>query len=280
MTPSTPPETVWSRSTPSPVGPGGFPVPFPVYGSVNFPTPAGGVPSNLSPFVNQQVDFNGFQYTSLMYDQYDRGLVTNVLKVIAIIEIEFNGCRVVLTPTDPNFTQSGRGSWGQVEDDQWAIKRVGFTSDEGSAWNYVPENASPVVVAVIDTGLDWHHLDISHENIWRNDGEIPDNGIDDDRNGYVDDVIGWDFFARNNRPWDFDGHGTIVAGIIAATQDNDVGIAGINPHARIMVLKAVNNFGTTRASYLAEAIVYAVDNGARIINISVGGPYASRMVWR
>jgi len=266
-----------SNGVGEPIGAFGFPVPFPIYGSLNFPTPAGGVPANVAPFVNQQVDFNGFQYTSLGFDAFDGGYVENLLEVVGIIAFEINGCRVVLTPTDPNFRSSRRGFWGDIQDDQWAIKRVGFTADENSAWNHVPENASEVIVAVIDTGLDWHHLDFSHENIWRNEKEIPDNGRDDDRNGYVDDVIGWDFYAESNKPWDFDGHGTIVAGIIAAAQDNDAGIAGINPHAKVMVLKAVNNFGTSRASYLAEAIVYAVDNGARVINISVGGPFKSQM---
>jgi hypothetical protein len=247
------------------------------YSSYNFKTPAGGLTPQFLPFVSQQFDIGGTNWTSLTFDDYYLGNITSALADTVIVKFEINGCRMKATPTDPNFVQSGRGSWGQAEDDQWAIKRIGFTADEDSAWNQVPDGASPVVVAVVDTGLDWHHLDISHENIWRNENEIPDNGVDDDGNGYVDDLIGWDFLGSNNRPWDFDGHGTIVAGIIAATQDNGVGIAGINPHAKIMVLKAVNNFGTTRASYLAEAIVYATDNGARIINLSVGGPHRSRM---
>ncbi|MGP5761546.1 S8 family peptidase [Pseudomonas aeruginosa] len=148
---------------------------------------------------------------------------------------------------------------------------MGLTSGQDSAWNLLGDNPQPVVVAVIDTGLDWHHQDFNWNNLWRNAGEIPDNGIDDDNNGYVDDVIGWDFFANSNKPWDHDGHGTLVAGIVAADTGNGTGMAGINPHARIMVLKALNSFGHTRASYLAKAIVYAVDNGARIINMSVGG---------
>lgn len=245
-------------------------------GSRNFRTPDNGVPWYLYPFVNQQLSFGGGQFTSVMFDGDDYGLVVNLLDSAGISETENNVCRRRAVPVDPNFARKGNGSWGQPVDDQWAIKRVGYTDSENSAWNQVPDSASPVVVAVIDTGLDWHHLDISHENIWRNKNEIPDNGIDDDENGYVDDLIGWDFFARHNKPWDFDGHGTIVAGIIAATH-NDVGIAGINPHAQVMVLKAINNFGNTRASYLAEAIVYAADNGARVINLSVGGPGISRM---
>lgn len=248
------------------------------YSSVNFETPAGGLPLQFQPFVSQQFGIGNVDWTSLTFDADYLGNVTNALENLEIrIVFEFNGCRLKAVPTDPGFVQTGRGSWGQAEDDQWAIKRIGFTAGEDSAWNQVPDDASPVVVAVVDTGLDWHHLDISPENIWRNEDEIADNGIDDDGNGYVDDLIGWDFLARNNKPWDFDGHGTIVAGIIAATQDNGVGIAGINPHAKIMVLKAVNNFGTTRASYLAEAIVYAADNGARVINLSMGGSPRSRM---
>jgi len=125
-------------------------------------------------------------------------------------------------------------------------------------------------VAVIDSGLDWNHRDFDWNNLWHNDGEIADNGIDDDGNGYVDDMIGYNFIGHNNKPWDHDGHGTFVAGLIAGSWNSE-GIAGINPAARIMVLKALNSFGHTRASYIAEAITYAVDNGARIINISVGG---------
>lgn len=171
-------------------------------------------------------------------------------------------------PTDPHFL--AKGSWGQAWDDQWGLHRVGLTSGPDSAWRRVTGGAE-VVVAVIDTGLDWHHLDLAPENLWRNPGEIPGNGVDDDGNGYVDDVIGWDFYGNDGKPWDHDGHGTFVAGIIAAAWNNGAGIAGINPKARIMVLKALNNFGHSRASYLAEALTYAADHGARVINLSVGG---------
>ena len=131
--------------------------------------------------------------------------------------------------------------------------------------------ASPTIVAIVDTGIDWNHQDLSWDNLWQNEGEIPGNGLDDDQNGYVDDIIGWDFTGNTNTPWDNDGHGTFVAGLIAARVGNNIGIDGINPNARIMVLKALNNFGRTRASFLAEAITYAADNGARVINISVAG---------
>ncbi len=194
------------------------------------------------------------------------------------------GAPALEPPADPHFV--AKGSWGQEWADQWGLHRVGLTPDADSAWRRVTGEAE-VVVAVIDTGLDWHHLDFSPRNLWRNPGEVPGNGVDDDGNGYVDDVIGWDFYGDDGKPWDHDGHGTFVAGILAATWNNGAGIAGINPRARIMVLKALNNFGHSRASYVAEAIAYAADHGARVINLSVGGPgtteverEAIRYAWR
>ncbi|MCL4672681.1 MAG: S8 family serine peptidase [Sphingomonadaceae bacterium] len=173
-------------------------------------------------------------------------------------------------PEDPYMTSVG--SWQQQHPDSWWADQVGLGNGPQSAWRQLPADAAPVTVAVIDSGLDWNHLDIAYDNLWKNPGEIPDNGIDDDGNGYIDDVIGWNFLDDSNKPWDHDGHGTFVTGQIAATWNNGAGVAGINLHARIMVLRALNTFGNTRASYVARAIVYAADNGARIINLSVGGP--------
>ena len=157
------------------------------------------------------------------------------------------------------------------------LAEIGFDNSPTSAWRLVKRTASPVIVAVIDTGLDWNHKNISWENIWRNPKELEGNRVDDDNNGYIDDVIGWDFFARDNKPWDYDGHGTFVAGVIAGSWNDKDGVAGINPFAKVMILKAINNFGHTRASYLAEAITYAADNGARVINLSVGGKQLTRV---
>ncbi len=193
---------------------------------------------------------------------------------------EPNYCRdkQLAVPNDPYFRS--KGSWGQDYDDQWAIKRVGFTEDEeNSAWALLPdkEDLKPVVVAVVDSGLDWNHADIAWESIWRNEDEIPGNDKDDDGNGYVDDVIGWNFIDDDNVPFDYDGHGTFVTGIIAAATNNGRGIAGLNPAVRIMVLKALNAFGHSRASFVAEAIFYAANNGARVINVSVGGRGLTRV---
>lgn len=170
---------------------------------------------------------------------------------------------------DPHF--STKGLWGQSFDNQWAIKQVGYTDGKKSAWAKAGTNLRPVTVAVIDTGLDWYHPDLPRELLWQNTKEIADNKIDDDGNGYVDDVIGWNFIDSDAKPWDYDGHGTFVAGIVAAGQNNGIGISGINPAARIMVLRALDAFGQGHASMVAEAIAYAADNGARVINLSLGG---------
>ena len=178
-------------------------------------------------------------------------------------------------PTDPYF--ASKGAWGQSYEDMWALHRIGLTAGADSAWRLLPTKLAPVTVAVIDTGLDWNHLDISWDNLWRNPKEVGSTGKVPARGGYVDDVIGWDFVNGDNHPWDYDGHGTFVTGLIAATWSNGAGIAGINPAVRIMVLRALNDFGHTRASYIAEAIVYAADNGARVINVSVGGQGTPQM---
>ncbi len=132
-----------------------------------------------------------------------------------------------------------------------------------------PGGSADVIVAVIDTGVDYNHLDLRN-NIWVNPAEIPGNGIDDDGNGYVDDVNGWNCVGNNNDPMDDNGHGTHVAGIIAA-ENNNIGGVGVAYNCKIMVLKAGNSSGYFNNSDIAEAIQYAYMNGASVINMSFGG---------
>jgi hypothetical protein len=173
-----------------------------------------------------------------------------------------------ITPNDPHF--ASKGSWGQKYDDQWALQRIGFTAleDKASAWHLTTGTERPVVVAVIDTGIDLTHPDVHIDNIWVNEKEIPGNLRDDDGNGYIDDLIGWNFVHNHNNPFDVVGHGTHVAGLIAARWDNGRGIAGMNRGVRIMALRAFNGIGRGWGSDVARAIIYAANNGAQIINIS------------
>lgn len=189
------------------------------------------------------------------------------VEVSEVAFVEEDPCRKKEQASDPYF--DGSGLWNQEFDNQWAIKRVGY--DKGrAAFTSLPQD-EPVTVAVIDTGVDWYHPDLDASAFWRNPKELRANGKDDDGNGYADDLIGWNFVEGDHLPWDYDGHGTFVTGVIAASRDNEIGIAGINPSARVMVLKALDAFGRGNASMIAEAIVYAADNGARIINLSLGG---------
>lgn len=173
--------------------------------------------------------------------------------------------------SDPYLTSSG--AWGQSFPDQWGLAHVGWTPELAAA------SRTAVIVAVIDTGLDYYHPDLHPENLYFNPGEVL-NGRDDDGNGYVDDVLGWNFVDGNGNPWDQAGHGTHVAGTIAARLSNHEGIAGMAPAARILPLKALNFIGQGRASRIAEAVYYAVRQGARVINLSLGGEQLSQAARR
>jgi len=150
------------------------------------------------------------------------------------------------------------------------------------AWQWLADNSlSPggnrdIVVAVIDTGVDYTHPDLA-ANIWTNSREIPGNGIDDDANGFVDDVHGADTVAGDGDPQDDHGHGTHVAGIIAAQANNGIGGVGVAYNVQIMPIKAAQYSGVLASSDIAEAIIYAVGSGADVINMSFGG-YARSQV--
>ncbi|MAT95446.1 MAG: hypothetical protein CME59_23000 [Halioglobus sp.] len=181
----------------------------------------------------------------------DRGAIRNVLSPLQ-------------APNEPYFTSTG--SFAQGVEDLWGLKRIGlYSADRGRG-----ADPTPVTVAVIDSGLDADHPDLQGM-VWRNSGETPDNGIDDDDNGLVDDVNGWNFIHNNSDTRDAAGHGTIVAGIIGAVPNNGIGIAGVNPWARIMPIKVTNYHGLGSSVDIAAGVSYAVRNGAKVINISMGG---------
>ncbi len=161
---------------------------------------------------------------------------------------------------------------------QWYLT----SSDIQRAWRFLQSNgisaggSGSVVVAVIDTGVDYTHPDLV-ANMWVNTGEIPGNGIDDDGNGYVDDVYGANTIADNGGadgaegdPMDDHGHGTHVAGIVGAANNRE-GIVGVAYNAKIMAVKAGQSTGVFNQSDIAEAILYAYEMGADVINMSFGG---------
>lgn len=164
-------------------------------------------------------------------------------------------------PNDPFL--SSTGSWGQPYQDLWGLYAIGAPT----AWNTAQGNG--VVVAVIDTGLDYNNPDLA-ANVWTNVNEVPGNFVDDDGNGFIDDVLGWNFAYNNNNPIDDNGHGTHVAGTIAAVGNNGIGVIGVAWQAHVMAVKALDFNGNGFDSSLAPAIMYAASNGADIINASWG----------
>ena len=178
----------------------------------------------------------------------------------------------------PGVTLGAGEEKGRESTDQWGLHAVGFLplSHPDSAWNLVNFKDKNVIVAVIDSGLDLSHPD-GPQYLWANSGEIPENGVDDDNNGFIDDIHGWNFLNENNDLTDYKGHGTFVTGIIAAKSGNAIAIAGINPGAQIMVLKAANKDGKARSVDIYRALCYAADHGARVINISLGNKGVSAL---
>ena len=169
-----------------------------------------------------------------------------------------------------NENYSLKGQTGLLPNDplygsQWGIPAI--KADE--VWNTHTGDTTSII-AILDTGVDLLHPDLV-ENIWTNPNEIPGNGKDDDGNGYIDDVYGWDFINNDNDPKDDNSHGTHCAGIAAATGDNGIGIAGVNWKARIMAVKVFQSSGWADAATIAKGINYAAQKGATVISMSFGG---------
>ncbi|MBI1935714.1 S8 family serine peptidase [Candidatus Woesearchaeota archaeon] len=169
-----------------------------------------------------------------------------------------------LIPNDPNFANL----WGLHNTGQTGGK-ADADIDAPEAWN-MKTNSNDVVVAVIDTGVDYSHEDLAG-NIWNNANEIPENNIDDDGNGFIDDVRGWDFYNNDNNPADDGGHGTHVSGTIGAVGDNGKGIAGVNWNVKIMPIKFISYFGSGTEADAIKSINYARLMNVDIMSNSWGG---------
>jgi len=166
--------------------------------------------------------------------------------------------RALRTPNDPYFS------------DLWGLDNAGNVDiDAPEAWES-GVGGPAVTVAVIDTGVDYAHEDLAR-NMWRNPGEIPGNGIDDDANGYVDDVYGYDFCNGDADPMDDHGHGTHCSGTIGAVGNNGIGVAGVCWNVKIMALKFLDASGDGSTADAISCIEYAVEKGARVLSNSWGG---------
>lgn len=141
--------------------------------------------------------------------------------------------------------------------------------DAVEAWD-IHRGSAATIVGVIDTGVDFTHQDLAG-NMWVNTGEVAGNGVDDDGNGFVDDIHGYDFVNNDGNPMDDNGHGTHVAGTIGAVGNNGIGVTGINWSVRIMALKFLSASGSGSTSAAVRAVDYAVRMGAHITNNSWGG---------
>lgn len=186
---------------------------------------------------------------------------------VAFAELDYRAHATdVITPNDPGWSN------------QWGPVRI----QAPAAWNIV--TGTQVTIAVVDSGLQLSHEDLVSQ-VWTNPGEIPGNGLDDDGNGKIDDIHGWHIYhywngstfdpAEDADIRDDYGHGTHVSGIAAARTNNGAGIAGIAWGARIMPVKVLDQYGNGWYSDIAAGILYATDNGAHIVNLSLGGASSS-----
>lgn len=178
-----------------------------------------------------------------------------------------SGEKIVAHQTKPN----------DLDSRLWGLHNTGQNGGTANAdinapeaWAITAGSKNGPVMGVIDTGVDYNHPDLK-ANMWVNPGEIANDGIDNDNNGYVDDIHGWDFANDDNNPMDGNGHGTHVAGTMAAKGNDGRGIVGVNWTGQIMALKFLSDGGSGSTADAIKAVLYATDNGADLTNNSWGG---------
>lgn len=189
-------------------------------------------------------------------------------KLSKVADIEWIEPRIVYktgaVPNDPSYGT------------QWYLPKI----KAAEAWD-INQGSASIIIGIDDTGVDWNHPDLIG-NVWINTNEIENNGIDDDNNGYIDDYRGWDFGGSNGTPdnnpmEDQPDHGTHVAGCASASTNNGIGVAGVGYNTKVMAVKASRNdqrdpsSGAPYIVYGYEALLYASQNGAKVINCSWGG---------
>ncbi len=214
--------------------------------------------------------------TQVVDQKYIRYNLMKVTTAEKIYQNEFNAVynNPYIDWIAPNYTYLGNAIeadpssyWGFVPNDPMFDRQEHLRIIQApEAWLIEPGQAE-IIVAVTDNGVDIEHPDLIN-GLWKNKNEIPNNGIDDDGNGYIDDYDAWNFSANNNNPRPgSDSHGTHVTGTIVATANNDLGVAGVAPGVKVMPIKFYGD-GSWTSEVISRSYHYAVDNGARIITTS------------
>ncbi len=207
------------------------------------------------------------------YDNFEKFLKESKRKgLIQYFErdhVGYGSALQVTIPNDAGFDQQWYLDNDGSFDYRNSASKPGADISILSGWN-ITFGDTATVVAILDSGINFSEPDIS-SRIWTNKGEIPNNGIDDDHNGFIDDYFGWNFVDDNNTPIDDNGHGSAIAGAIGAIPDNTIGISGINWKCKLMICKVLQSNLSGLYSNWAKGIYYAVDNGAKIINMSLNG---------
>ena len=205
-------------------------------------------------------------------------------KGVEYVEKDFKGNKHKFKNINPIYPQSNFSEpiissffKDPMANKQWHLhsaKKFGSSIEEAYK-KRVDDKKEEIIVAVVDTGIDYRHEDLM-DNLWKNSGEIPNNQKDDDGNGYIDDYYGINTLVRDKNgkatsdPMDKHGHGTHVAGIIGAKQNNGKGVAGISEKIKLMGIRTVPGRGDEKDVDVIEAFIYAAKNGAKIINCSFG----------
>ena len=212
------------------------------------------------------LNFESNQDVDDFIDQYKN---THLFEYVEPDFIGHGGGKKITLQTIPDDTYFSR-QYGLYNDGSFSSSPAlsGADIDMTLGWDIEKGNES-VIVAVLDTGVKLDHPEF-RGRIWENTNEIS-NGIDDDNNGYVDDINGWDFANNDHDPSDDQGHGTNVTGIIGANANNSQGYSGVDWNCKLMIGKVLGENNQGYYSWWIDAIYYAVDNGAKIINMSLGG---------
>ena len=215
---------------------------------------------------------------------------STVIEVV-VEELKQLASKIPLDFVEPDFIGKSSGVKKVIPNDtyfsyQWSLNNNGSFSmspaksgadiDMEEAWA-LQTGDTGIIVGVLDSGVKIDHPDFAGR-IWKNYSETAANGLDDDADGYIDDVNGWNFAYGNNNVMDDEGHGTNVAGIIGAKSNNGLGYTGVDWKCKIMTLKTQDSAGYGYYSAWVSAIYYAVAKGARVLNMSVGGTSSSTAV--